>query len=253
MRSIPNRQVIFPMEHFPILYDVHHSAYQEDLSFWMVLAKQLGNPVLELGCGSGRVLLPLQKAGIQVFGLDHDFGMLTLLRQKDAAPIFCANMTDIPTKQTFALILLPCNTYSTLTKSQRMHLLQQVFRLLIPGGVFAVSLPNPWLLRALPTSVENEIEEIFKHPLDGHPLQVSSAWQRSKTHFMITWHYDHLFPDGTVERFSIEQSHSIQIPQDYEEEFRQANLTVFKKYGNFDQIRFRRTSPYLIYLVKKPE
>jgi ubiquinone/menaquinone biosynthesis C-methylase UbiE len=47
---------------FPQLYHIHHNAHTEDLPFWLKLAQQQGGPVLELGCGTGRVLIPLIQA-----------------------------------------------------------------------------------------------------------------------------------------------------------------------------------------------
>ena len=239
------------MEQFPILYDEQHRTYLEDIPFWISLAEQYGNPVLELGCGTGRVLFPLQQAGHETLGLDRDQGMLRLLCQKHPGMVICADMTDIPIKGFFRLVILPCNTYLTLHKEERKKLLECVARIIHPDGIFAVSLPNPWLLRALPESMETDVEEIIEHPSDGNPVQISNSWQRSSTQLDIFWHYDHLFPDGTIQRLSIEQSYSLQPPQEYEEEFKQAGFEVKAKYGNFDQSPFQRTSPNLIFLIGK--
>ena len=46
---------------FPLYYHAQHQNYLEDLPFWLGLAAAQGSPVLELGCGSGRVLLPLAR------------------------------------------------------------------------------------------------------------------------------------------------------------------------------------------------
>ena len=54
------------------LYHAHHSRNLEDLPFWQELARQQGSPILELGCGSGRVLLPLARAGYNVVGLERE-------------------------------------------------------------------------------------------------------------------------------------------------------------------------------------
>ncbi len=64
------------------------------------------------------------------------------------------------------------------------------------NGVFSASMPNPEYLKRLPKNAEPEIEETFPHPLDGEPVQVSSAWTRTQNRVIITWFYDHLLPDG---------------------------------------------------------
>ncbi len=53
-----------------------------DAQFYVGLAKESGGPVLELGCGTGRVLLPIARAGVEIQGLDNSRPMLDLLREK---------------------------------------------------------------------------------------------------------------------------------------------------------------------------
>jgi hypothetical protein len=86
---------------------------------------------------------------------------------------------------------------------------------LAPGGIFAASLPNPLRLASLPARGPAEVEETFPHPRTGNPVQVSSAWQRRKDAFTLTWHYDHLLPDGQVERQTVETCHSLQPLEAY--------------------------------------
>ena len=50
-----------------------------DLPFYVDLAKQIGGPILEMGCGTGRLLLPIAHAGIEIHGLDNAPAMLTIL------------------------------------------------------------------------------------------------------------------------------------------------------------------------------
>ena len=63
---------------FPELIHAHHNRHLEDLPFWLDLAGETGDPLLELGCGTGRLLVPLGQAGHRVIGVDHDPAMLKL-------------------------------------------------------------------------------------------------------------------------------------------------------------------------------
>ena len=53
-----------------------------DLDFYVDLARKIGGPVLELACGTGRVLLPIARQGIAIHGLDSSPSMLDVLRKK---------------------------------------------------------------------------------------------------------------------------------------------------------------------------
>ena len=51
-------------------YDLIFGGYDEDLPMWQKLAEEAGGPLLEIGCGTGRLLLPLAQAGYTITGLD---------------------------------------------------------------------------------------------------------------------------------------------------------------------------------------
>jgi SAM-dependent methyltransferase len=237
---------------FPLLYHTHHSLHMEDLPFWQGLAGQHRGPILELGCGTGRVLLTLLQAGHVVYGLDNDLEMLRFLKgclpleQQGNVPVFLSDMACFHLAGRFPLIILPCNTWSTLPAEKRQAALGCIRAHLAPGGAFALSLPNPVALEEMPKRGEEEVEETFSHPRSGFPVQVSSAWRRSKSHFTVAWHYDHLLPDGQVERLTAQVGHSLEPPEVYVQELEQAGLQVCALFGDFDQVPFTAESPALI-------
>jgi len=243
---------------FAPLYHAHHTLNQEDLPFWLGLAAEKPGLILELGCGTGRLLIPLAQNGRAVVGLDHNLEMLSFLRQHLPASltgqvwVFCADFLRFHLKQQFQLIFLACNTYSTLKAGERQRLLQLVHQHLAPGGLFAASLPNPLWLRRLPRQSASEVEETFLHPIDGEPVQVSSAWQRTATEFRLTWHYDHLLPDGRVERQTAEVHHSLDGPQSHLRELQHAGFVIANLWGSYDRQRWQPDSPWLIFCAQKP-
>lgn len=87
-----------------------------DASFYVDLAKQVGGPVLEIGCGTGRVLLPTARAGIQIHGLDNSRPMLDVLQGKadrESAEVqkritlHSGDMRDFRLNCTFSLVTSP--------------------------------------------------------------------------------------------------------------------------------------------------
>ena len=243
---------------FPLLYHAHHIRHPDDLPFWLDLAVKQGDPVLELGCGTGRVLIPLARAGHLVYGIDHDAGMLSLLQANlppsllPNAHIVQADMTAFHLAMYFPLIILPCNTLSALPKADRRQTQALVHHHLRPGGLFAASLPNPTRLAALPAHADPKVEEIFPHPSDGEPVQVSSAWERTAQNFIVTWHYDHLLPDGKVERVTAQASHELVTVEAYLDEMRTVGLEPEVLYGDYAGTPYTANSTYAIILARKP-
>ncbi len=237
------------------LYHLQHQSYDEDLPFWLGLTQPKDGPLLELGCGSGSVLLPLAAAGFTVFGIDYDPTMLAVLRENLSATLapqvelLCADMTDLALDHQFGAVLLPCNTYSTLIPDQRQTLLARVASWLQPGGVFALSVPNPVALAEMPDTGPEEIEMHFDDPVSGCPVQVSSGWQRGETTFTIDWYYDLLHGDGVVERWQASVHHQLTSVETYCQELSAAGLTP-QIYGDFDRQPYQPESAYLVIVAE---
>ncbi len=69
-----------PYAEIGALYDLEHATFDDDLDLYLNLALVTGDPVLELGCGSGRLLVPLAATGLRVTGLDRSQPMLDRAR-----------------------------------------------------------------------------------------------------------------------------------------------------------------------------
>src|SRR5437016_12607947 len=64
-------------------YDGAYTAKKDlvDLPFYTALAQRIGGPMLEVACGTGRVLLPIARAGIEIHGVDNSPAMLGVLKK----------------------------------------------------------------------------------------------------------------------------------------------------------------------------
>ena len=240
---------------FPILYHAHHSLHSDDLSFWLDLADRYPPPILELGCGTGRVLVPLVKAGNEVYGMDIAYEMLDFLQQSlepdliDNINVFQADFTRFHLDLDFGLIILPCNTYSTLQAEDRRLLLKCVRRHLIPTGAFVACIPNPSILQSIPSKKQPEVDDVFSNPIDGEPIQVSCSWKRKNSTVRFQWIYDHLLPDGRVDRLSVQVTHYLNKLEVYLKEMNSAGFESHIIYGDFDRSAFTSESPYCIILA----
>lgn len=237
------------------LYHLHHSQQGEDQAFWLHLAQTIGEPILELGCGTGRILVPVAQAGYQIFGIDNDPSMLAFLGERITSirlqpQVRLMDVLEMQLEQAFQLIIMPCNTYSTFDLMERRTLLEKIVKHLKPDGCFAAALPNPITLAGLPAYSEPEVEDELIHPTSGYPVEISSSWERRGTKLLFSWHYNHLFPDGRAERYVLTTAHFVTTLQQYLDELQSAGLWPESLYGDFDQSPFSPDSPALIWVAR---
>jgi SAM-dependent methyltransferase len=141
-------------------YDDDYQALgrSEDVALYVELARRAGGPVLEMGCGSGRVLLPTARAGVEVAGVDASPRMLERLRRRLAEEpeevsrrvrLAEGDLTapDVAAlgEARFALVTAPFRVIQHLVgRDEQRAWLAAVARLLAPGGelVFDVFQPQ---------------------------------------------------------------------------------------------------------------
>ncbi len=240
------------MNELAALYHAHHALEAEDLDFWLALAEECGGPILELGCGTGRVALLLAQAGHHIVGIDLDAAMLRLFRERVPADLpkrpdlLQADFRCFRLGCAFPLIIMPCNTFSTLDVAGQRRVLRAVRAHLSPGGTFALGMPNPDVLRGLPDIGEPEVEAVFLHPESGEPVQVLSTWEREADAVVFRWHYDCLAPNGETRRHTLAARHYMQSPKAVMALVSDAGLTIQQCFGDYDRRPFQPDSPWLI-------
>ena len=236
----------------PELFHVHHNLFVDDIPYWLELAAAQDGAILELGCGTGRVINPLVQSGYAVYGLDRDLEMLKLfnkLSRNEAHPhghIFQAEAEHFRLAARFALIIWPCNTMGTLREEAFSNVLIRVRRHLCEGGLFVATMPNPQRLTSMQQEGETEIEELITLPGSGLPLQVSSSWKRMGEEMAFNWHYDVLKPSGEVDRYTKTVAHKLHSLDEVKSFYASAGLNLRNVWGDFDRSSFKRESPYLI-------
>jgi SAM-dependent methyltransferase len=138
------------------LYDhVPLYAGRPDVDFYVDAATASGGPVLELGCGTGRVLLPTARAGISIVGLDASPGMLRVLRQRLAGEpdevrgrvtLVEGDMRAFELGRRVSLVTIPFRPFQhLLTVDDQLACLSCVHRHLEDAGLLAFDLFNPSL------------------------------------------------------------------------------------------------------------
>jgi SAM-dependent methyltransferase len=241
----------------PAVFHLHHLKETEDIPFWFQLVEERGDPSLELGCGTGRLMIPLKQAGHQIVGLDIDFQAITYLMNSvkssfmDRYLVFQSSLDEFHLECKFSLIFLACNTLTTIPKFTRQKAYERIYEHLNQSGIFAASFPNPAYLKSLPVEGEFEIEDTLTHPSTGNPIQVSSGWKRSETSVVFRWHYDQLHPDGQVVRDTVETEHSLMSIDEHLAELQAVKLDLIQMFGDYQRSEFQHNSPYAIILARK--
>jgi ubiquinone/menaquinone biosynthesis C-methylase UbiE len=123
---------------------------RRDIAFWQRLALANDGPVLELGCGTGRVALPLVRAGARLVGIDLSAPMLarartrlTRARLAERALLVRGDIRQLPfrSRQGFGLVMAPYGILQSLTRERDLEAtLRSVARVLRPGGLFGLDL-----------------------------------------------------------------------------------------------------------------
>ncbi len=187
---------------------------RQDVALYVEMARESGGPVLEIGCGTGRILIPTAQAGIQIVGLDASDRMLSMCREKlshepaevqSRVDFVAADMRRFDLGRTFGLITMPFRPFQhLLTVDDQLACLTCVRHHLTDGGTFVLDLFNPDLERLVDEKYlgEQEEEEPFSMP-DGRRV-VRRYRTASRDPFNqvqqveLIYHVTH--PDGREER-----------------------------------------------------
>jgi SAM-dependent methyltransferase len=185
-----------------------------DVEFFVAAARESGGPVLEVGCGTGRILIPTARAGIDIVGLDLSPNMLAVCRERlrnepaevsSRIELVQADMGGFDLGRRFALATIPFRPFQhLLTVEEQLSCLESIRRHLVEGGKLILDLFNPSLdfLANRPVGAELGEEPEFSMP-DGrriirrHKIVAQDRFSQVNDVEIL---YDVTHPDGREER-----------------------------------------------------
>jgi len=238
---------------------------RRDVEFYLACARAAGGRVLELGCGTGRVLVPIAAAGLEVVGLDLSEAMLAKCREKlraqpaeaqRRARLLRGDMTDFNLGETFPLVIIPFRPFQhLLAVEQQLACLGNIGRHLAPGGRLVLDVFQPDLRRLHDPVYQQETEEVPGRTLpDGRRFRVTSrvlAFRRAEQINEVELIYHVTSPDGRAERIVEPLTIRYFFRYELEHVLARAGFRVAELYGDFDRSPLRDGSPEMIFVAEK--
>lgn len=132
------------------IYDELYESY-DAAAIQLLVELAQGGRALELGIGTGRVALPLRRAGVDVHGIDASEAMVARLKAKpggDVVPVTVGSFADLPVEGPFSLVYVVFNTFfALLTQAEQVQCFQRVAQRLTEEGLFVLEVFAPDMTR----------------------------------------------------------------------------------------------------------
>ncbi|MGC4120124.1 MAG: class I SAM-dependent methyltransferase [Myxococcales bacterium] len=230
-----------------------------DCDFWVEEAGRFAGPKLELMCGTGRLSLPVLRAGIALTCADYSLGQLEQFARKLraetlAADLVCADARALPFERTFDAVFIGFQSFAELASEEDQRAgLASIGRALRPGGRLVLSLHNP-AVRA--PQLDGVWKDFGAVPIPGSSqrLHVSARFAYDATCQLASGvqRYRVLEQDGAVS-----QEHDLPVrfrlltAEQFERLALQQGLQVERWWGDYQRSPLDpATSPFLIAEVR---
>ena len=248
----------------PIQFDSVADIYDDyvrtdfDISFWLNEGKAVHGKVLELTCGTGRVSIPLLKAGIELTCVDYAPEMVARLRKKleennKSCPIICQDIADLNLPDRYELIFIPFHSFSELIDARkRRSALEKIWAHLTDSGIFICTLQNPTVRVA---SMDGAMHLVGEFPMsDGGKLVVNSRllFDPSSQLAQGEQTYDLYAADGKViDHRILDICFYLFHRNEFESLVREVGFEVTALYGDYNCAAFQeQSSPFMIWKLR---
>jgi ubiquinone/menaquinone biosynthesis C-methylase UbiE len=236
---------------------------RKDVDFYVSAAKEFGEPVLELGCGSGRVTLAIAQAGFRITGLDLSQKMLAQAEEKLAklpdevrsrVKLVQGNMSNFDLDQRFHLVIIPFRPFQHLLEVQRqLDCLAQVRKHLEPNGRLILDffqtdarrMHDPEFL------AERQAAEYFMP--DGRKVRLTervTTFHRADQVNDVEMIYRVTHADGREERLVMAFPFRYFFRYEVEHLLARCGFQVDETFGDFDRSALQDRSPEMIFVAK---
>jgi SAM-dependent methyltransferase len=229
-----------------------------DVEWFGALARRTGGPILELGCGTGRIAVPIAQDGHQVVGLDRSAAMLERAeRRARRANVEVrwveGDMRAFSFNEAFALIFVALNSFLMLAPDDRWSCLARVREHLAPRGRVAIDVfqPDPEVVVGLDGGVVDEWERM--DPESGRAVHKFSSSRANVDGVTQRIWYDEMADDGTVRRIGGTTTLHYLYRREADLLFSEAGFNIETLHGDYDGNPADATSRKLLVVAKRKE
>lgn len=246
-----------PFDRIARLYDWEHDPYQDDVDVLVGLARRFGGPVLELACGTGRLLAPLAQAGFATTGVDSSPAMLQRARARlERAGIHAElheqRVESLQLDRIYKTIIFGLDSFGLLLKrSEQTRALRAARQLASHDAHFILDVSNGNLRGANEPSEELLHDLTAPDPETGRPI-TKFALRRPRPAEQLDdllLFYDEQDERGYLRRTSIELRLRWFTRNELELLLESAGWRVEEVYGDYDLQPFGSTSPRLLMIA----
>lgn len=236
-------------------YDSREMHPVEDADFWARQVGEYGDPVLELACGTGRITIPLAKAGHRVTGLDLLPSMLDEARRKAARDAIDVGWVegdcrDFDLGRQFSLIFIPYNSMNHLETLRDLEAcLRCVRNHMGEHSRFAFDIFNPRLDLLLRDPTRKYPHSSYDDPDGRGRIEITENNVYDPATQINTVRLYFTMPDGSTGQHNLVCR--MWFPQEIDAIVEYNGLEIEKKYGNYDESPFRGDSPKQIVICRK--
>jgi len=244
-------------------YDLDLGEVDADLTMIQQFAARCGSPILELACGTGRVLLPLARQGYQITGVDISPAMLELARRKLVAEHLAERVTlveqdmrELELDGRFNLVLIAVNSFMHIPSTDdQLKTLSHIRRHLTPGGLLLLDLFNPDLSRLLDMHGQMALDKVMADPDTGHRLMRFHADKvdLGQQTIDVTFVVDDISAEGHVQRTLFPFTVRYLFRYELELLLRHAGFEIEAIYGSYDLDEYAGESEKMIAVARRPD
>lgn len=243
-------------------YEIMYSDRRDDVAMYLDFVSQFGGPVLECGCGTGRILLPIAETGAEIWGIDNSKKMLAIARAnllklrhelRQNVRLIQQDMKDFQLDYAFELCIIPFRAFlHLLTVDNQNQALRQIYKHLLKEGhlILDIFAPSHELLAKEATTIRFD-QKVNRQTGQKFNLTDKVSYEHTDQLIHVERHYEHLDAEGIVSRKVMPFTMRYVFRYEMQALLEKNGYLVKEVYGHFDKRPYDYKSGEMIFVAQK--